>query len=405
MDATAPSPAGWSDWRWQQRHVVDTLAGFEACLDLVEEERRGIEAAVARGARFGATPYYLSLADRIDPFCPVRMQIVPDRAEGIARAGELADPLGEETSRRARCLVHRYPDRALLLVTDRCAVYCRHCTRRRLTLERGLSEATLDDAVIDEALAYLAAHREIREVIVSGGDPLLLSDDRLDDLLTRLRRVGHLKIIRIGTRMPVANPMRVTTELASLLRGHAPLFVLTQFNHPKECAPEAEAACAALVDRGVPVENQAVLLRRVNSSARLQTALSQRLLEMRVRPYYLHQMDVVEGAERFRTPLAKGIEILDAMRGRASGLAIPHFAVDLPGGGGKVTLQSDRRLAMEEGRTLFRNWRGERFAYPEPAEIDCACPAEARWFGRHDAEAVPSDPCPAEARRFESHED
>ena len=232
--------------------------------------------------------------------------------------------------------MHRYPDRVLLLATDRCTVYCRHCTRRRIT---GGDEGELDRSAIREAVSYLHRHPEVRDVLISGGDPLLLSDARLGELLEQVSSVPSVQMIRFGTRIPVTCPMRVTPELAALLRRFAPLYVITHFNHPREVTAEAALACERLVDAGVPVENQTVLLRRVNSSARLLLDLNHRLLRLRVRPYYLHQCDVAEGLEQLRTPLEKGIEILEAMRGHTSGLAVPHFAVDLPGGGGKVTLQ------------------------------------------------------------------
>jgi lysine 2,3-aminomutase len=313
----------------------------------------------------------------------VRIQAIPTHAERERAPGDLRDPLGEDARRPVRAIVHRYPDRALLLATDRCAVYCRHCTRRRVTLagEGALSRSDLGDAV-----AYLRAHAGVREVIVSGGDPLVLDDERLEEILSALRSVPHLRILRVATRAPVVVPMRIDARLAAMLRRHAPLFVLTHFNHPKECTEEARAACEALVDAGVPVENQTVLLRGVNSSARVLKDLFERLLEWRVRPYYLHQGDVAEGTGHLRTPLAAGVAILEALRGTTSGLAIPHLAVDLPGGGGKVTLQPEYLLGADAaGRGAWlRNSAGERYLYPEPPEQDCACPYEAVYYGSRE---------------------
>lgn len=366
----------WRDWRWQQRHAITSVEQLEKYLSLSEDERAGLK-DTAHVFRFGTTPYYLSLADPEHPYCPVRMQIVPRSAEARIRPGELLDPLGEDKNRPVASVVHKYPDRALFLALDRCAVYCRHCTRRRIT---GGAEGELDRRALEEGVGYIAAHPEIRDVIISGGDPLILSTAKLDTLLGKLRAIPHLEIIRIGTRVPVCNPMRITRELTDVLRKHNPLFVITHFNHPKEITPESRAACEALVDAGIPVENQAVLMRRINSTARNITRLSHGLLRMRVRPYYLHQMDLAEGLEHLRTPIEKGVEILDAMRGHTSGLAIPHLAVDLPGGGGKVTLQPQYVLEREATQTTFRNFKGERYVYPEPEETDCSCPYDEVWY-------------------------
>jgi lysine 2,3-aminomutase len=277
-----------------------------------------------------------------------------------------------------RAIVHKYPDRVLLLALDHCAVYCRHCTRRRITSgdEGGISREELQ-----EAIAWLSAHPEVRDVLVSGGDPLLLSTARLVELLEQIRAIPHVEIVRIGTRIPVCLPMRVDRELAQALRRFAPLFVVTHFNHAKEITAEAREACGLLVDHGIPVENQAVLMRRVNSSARAIKDLMQKCLTMRVRPYYLHQMDVAEGLEHLRTPLARGVEILRELRGWTSGLAVPHLAVDLPGGGGKVTLQPDYVVEKRAQETVFRNYQGERFAYPEPRETDCSVPYDEVFYG------------------------
>jgi len=291
---------------------------------------------------------------------------------------ELRDPLGEDHHRPVRALVHKYPDRVLLLALDHCSVYCRHCTRRRITSgdEGGISREELQEAV-----DYLRAHGEVRDVLISGGDPLLLSTGRLVELLEALRSIPHIEMIRIGTRIPVCLPMRVDDALARALRRFAPLFVVTHFNHAKEITPEAREACERLVDHGVPVENQAVLMRRLNSSVTAIKDLMQKCLTMRVRPYYLHQMDVAEGLEHLRTPIAKGVEILEGLRGWTSGLAVPHLAVDLPDGGGKVTLQPDYLVERQPNQTLFRNYRGEQYAYPEPRETDCSVPYDEVFYG------------------------
>ncbi len=374
-DATA---AEWSDWRWQMRHSVRTLAQLEQLLELTPEERAGC-VETAEIFRMGISPYYFSLIDREHPFCPVRMQAIPTKAEARVRPGELLDPLGEDKTRPVPAIVHKYPDRVLFLALDTCSVYCRHCTRRRIT--KG-GEAELDKEELRRGIEYVRAHPEVRDVLISGGDPFLLSEQRLEELLAPLREIPHVEMIRIGTRVPVCLPMRVTDALARTLRKHAPLFVVTHFNHPKEITPEAREACERLVDHGVPVENQAVLMRRVNSDARIIKELSHALLRMRVRPYYLHQMDVAQGLEHLRTPISKGVEILEQLRGHTTGLAVPHLAVDLPGGGGKVTLQPEYVVEHASEGTVFRNFKGERYVYPEPEETDCTCPYDSVWMSQ-----------------------
>jgi lysine 2,3-aminomutase len=365
----------WSDWRWQLRHSVRNLGALEAHLSLTPEERQGCEETAAI-FRMGISPYYLSLIDPDHPFCPVRMQSIPRREEARVRPGELEDPLGEDKTRPVPAIVHKYPDRVLFLALDHCSVYCRHCTRRRIT--KG-GEAELNKHEIQRGIEYVRAHPEVRDVLISGGDPFLLSDERLEEILAPLHEIPHVEMIRIGTRIPVCLPMRVTDTLAKLLRTYAPVYVVTHFNHPKEVTPEAAEACERLVDHGVPVENQAVLMRRLNSDARIIKELSHALLRIRVRPYYLHQMDVAEGCEHLRTPIAKGVEILEQLRGHTTGLAVPHLAVDLPGGGGKVTLQPNYVVERGAGQTLFRNFKGESYAYPEPEETDCSCPYDEVW--------------------------
>jgi lysine 2,3-aminomutase len=416
----------WGDWRWQQRHMLRTADEVARLVDLTPDERRGLEATAAR-FRFGVTPYYASLMDPRHPHCPVRMQVIPVEAEASGAPGDLRDPLGEDPRRPARAVVHKYPDRVLFLAADRCATYCRHCTRRRIT---GGDEGAFDRASAEEGLAYVRAHPEVRDVVVSGGDPLTLADERLEWLLAGLRAIPHVEILRIATRAPVTIPMRITPGLTALLRRFAPLFVVTHFNHPKECTEAARQACEQLVDAGVPVENQSVLLRRINSSARTLADLNQRLLAWRVRPYYLHQGDLAEGTAHLRTPLAVGIRILEQLRGSTSGLAVPHLAVDLPRGHGKITLQPGYLIGPGDaagpvpgtgvpgsgsasprppagplagapgasratGGTAassvaapgtaaghwLRSWRGEPVFYPEPPEVDSGCPYDEVFYG------------------------
>jgi lysine 2,3-aminomutase len=370
--------AEWSDWRWQMRNSVRSGEALEKLFPLTEDERAGCRETAAV-FRLGISPYYLSLIDREHPLCPVRMQAIPVKAEARVRPGELLDPLGEDKTRPVEAIVHKYPDRVLFLVLDTCSVYCRHCTRRRIT--KG-GEAELNKLELQKGIEYIRAHPEVRDVLISGGDPFLLSDQRLEELLAPLHEIPHVEMIRIGTRIPVCLPMRVTEGLAKVLRKYAPVYVVTHFNHPKEITPEARAACELLVDHGVPVENQAVLMRRLNSNARIIKELSHACLKMRVRPYYLHQMDVAQGLEHLRTPISNGLEIIGQLRGHTTGLAVPHLAVDLPGGGGKVTLQPDYVLERNETETVFRNFKGERYPYPEPEETDCSCPYDEVWTSR-----------------------
>jgi lysine 2,3-aminomutase len=368
----------WGDWRWQLRNAVRTPKALAERIPLTPDEIAGCE-ETASIFRLGITPYYLSLIDQSHPFCPVRMQAIPVKAEARIRPGELKDPLGEDKTRPEEAIVHKYPDRVLFLAVDSCSVYCRHCTRRRLT--KG-GEAELSRTELQKGIAYVRSHPEVRDVLISGGDPLLLSDERLEELLAPLHEIPHVEMIRIGTRLPVCLPMRITDSLAKLLRKYAPVYVVTHFNHPKEITPEAREACERLVDHGVPVENQAVLMRRVNSSARIIKELSHECLKMRVRPYYLHQMDVAEGLEHLRTPLKTGVEILEQLRGHTTGLAVPHLAVDLPGGGGKVTLQPDYVVERTAGATVLRNFKNQRYVYPEPEETDCSCPYDEVWAAK-----------------------
>ncbi len=350
----------WNDWRWQLRHRVTTLAGLERLVDLTPEERRGI---VARKGSFpfAITPYYLSLFG--GPDCPVRRQAIPHEDEVRTAPDDLADPLAEDAHAPVPALTHRYPDRALLYVTHTCPVYCRHCTRQRKV---GDARSAPSRADLEAAFAYLERTPQVRDVLVSGGDPLSLSDDRLVAIVARLRAIPSVEVIRLCTRNPVTLPQRITDELLERLRPYHPVFVSTHFNHPKEGTAEAGAALDRLADHGFPVGNQMVLLRGINDTPEAVEALGRFLLRHRARPYYMFQCDPVAGTAHLRTPLARGTEIVDALRGRVSGLAIPHFAVDLPGGGGKVTLVPERELARRGPTRVFRGAGGDRFVVLDP---------------------------------------
>jgi lysine 2,3-aminomutase len=353
-------------WAWQVKHRIDDAETLAALMTLSEEERLGFERT--RGVfRFGVTPYYALLADRTDPNCPIRRQLVPRIEEAEYQLGELADPLGEEPREVVPNLIHRYPDRALLLSTDRCPVYCRFCTRRRIV---GRIERQTTRSLLAEAFEYVRNTSSIREVIVSGGDALMLGDQQLEHILSELRSAPHVDIIRIATRMPVTCPMRVTDELVAVLKRWSPIFVMTHFNHPNEHTIDAHRACARLVDAGLPVYNQSVLLKGVNDDVEIIRDLNRRLVFMRVTPYYLHQCDMAQGIEHFRTPLSTGVSIIDGLRGHVSGLMVPQLCVDVPGGLGKVTVVPEWIVRREGRSTTFRTYSGQTAEYLDPREAE-----------------------------------
>ena len=354
------APADWNDWHWQLRNRVTTLAALETRLKLTPEERAGCLFAPGKLA-MAITPHFFNLIDRDDPACPIRRQVIPRIEESHVAPGETPDPVGEEGSMPVPGIVHRYPDRVLFLVTDRCAAYCRYCTRSRL-----VSNAQQYDfhPELEAGLAYIAAHPEIRDVLLSGGDPLLLSDEKLDALLGRLRAIPHLEVIRIGSRIPVFLPQRVTPALADALRRHGPVWLNIHVNHPRECTVELAAACERLALAGVPLGNQSVLLRGVNDDPLVLRSLVHRLLQMRVRPYYLYACDLIEGSAHLRVPVARGIELIRSLRGHTTGFAVPQFVIDAPGGGGKVPVNPEYVEAVRDGQVVLRNFEDRTFRYP-----------------------------------------
>jgi lysine 2,3-aminomutase len=354
---------GPKDWRAQLRGTVRSVGDLARALDLTPEELEGARRAEREGLPLAITPYYLSLCDRRDPSCPVRRQCVPRVEESREVPGDLEDPLGEVAHEVAPHLVQRYPDRALLLATDRCAVYCRFCTRSRMVGDGGGAVAT---ELLEPAMAYIAAHPEIRDVIVSGGDPMAMATDRLARLLARLREIPTVETIRLATRVPVTLPQRVTSELVRALRKYHPVWVMTHFNHPKELSREAVRACERLADAGFPVMNQTVLLAGINDDADVLEALFRGLVRARVRPYYLLQADPVRGTGHLRTPLATGIALMERLQGRLTSIALPKLICDTPGGLGKVPLSPDWVVSRSDGVTVLRTFRGERVAYVDP---------------------------------------
>lgn len=351
------------NWRWQMANRVRTVGDLSLLLEDFAFDEGLLE--VEQRYPFAVTPYYLSLVRRATAEDPVFRMAIPESAELQDAPALFRDPLVEEDHEPVPGCVHRYPDRVVLLVNGMCPVYCRHCTRKRFV---GIEEAAALPAAIDGWVDYLRRTPEVKDVILSGGDPLTLGTARIERILEAVRSVPSVEVVRIGTRIPVLMPMRVTENLVSMLRRYQP-WVVTHFNHPRELTPEAATACARLVDAGIPVNNQSVLLRGVNDHPDVMEDLCRGLMRMRVRPYYLHQCDLVQGIEHLRTPISRGIQIMEALRGRLGGLAIPQYVVDLPQGGGKVPLLPNYILSSSPETTVLRNFEGRVVAYPEPQHL------------------------------------
>jgi lysine 2,3-aminomutase len=354
--------AQWNDWHWQQRERVTRLDQLEKVIRVTDDER---QAAVETEKDFhmGITPYYAALMDPDDPRCPIRLQSVPTMGETVFAAADLEDPLAEERDMPVPGITHRYPDRVLFYITHNCPVYCRHCTRKRKVADPSSAAAKKQ---VEDGLDYIALHPEIRDVVISGGDPLSLSDDRLDYILGRLRAMPHVEIFRLGTRNLVTLPQRVTDDFVHMLRKHQPVYVNTHFNHPKECTAEAFEAARRLADAGSVIGNQMVLLKGVNDEPKIVMELNHKLLLMRVRPYYIYQCDLAKGISHFRTTVEAGRKIIRSLRGFTSGLAVPHFVVDAPQGGGKIPVNPDYVIRHEGKKWVFRNFQGKEYTYFEP---------------------------------------
>lgn len=355
----------WSNWRWQLQHRLTTVDQLREYMTLTEAEEAGC-AYANRKLALAITPYFFNLIDRDDADCPVRKQVIPRGEEMEVSPEERLDPVGEEESMVVPGLVHRYPDRVLFLVTDRCASYCRYCTRSRL-----VSNAQDYDfhPEFEAGLRYIENHPEVRDVLLSGGDPLLLNDRKLDYLLGRLRAIPHVEFIRIGSRIPVFLPQRITPELCEVFKKHGPLWMSIHVNHPNECTQELKEACERLAFAGVPLGNQSVLLRGVNDNAETMKSLVHRLLMMRVRPYYLYQCDLITGSAHLRTDVQKGVEIIRALRGHTTGYAVPQFVIDAPGGGGKIPINPDYLANSTDEGLILRNYEGHAYFYPHPATL------------------------------------
>jgi lysine 2,3-aminomutase len=375
----AEAKGHWHEARWQLRNRVDSLADLEARLKLSDIERAGVLLAGNKLA-MSITPHFFNLIDRDDPECPIRRQVIPRIEEGWTAPEEYSDPCGEDSHMPVPGLVHRYPDRVLFLVTDRCASYCRYCTRSRVV--SGVGEQHLETQW-EAAFNYLERTPQVRDVLLSGGDPLLFSDERLDRILTRLRAIPHIEFIRIGTRIPIFMPQRITPELCGMLKRHHPLFMSIHTNHPRELTSEVRDGLGLLADAGIPLGNQSVLLRGVNDSVEVQNALARKLLMCRVRPYYLYQCDLINGSSHLRTPVAEGIAIIEGMRGHTTGYAIPQFVIDGPGGGGKIPLNPQYIIDSSPGKVTLRNYKGEVFEYPDPSSTPLTVLKELQAASRH----------------------
>ncbi|MBH25675.1 MAG: lysine 2,3-aminomutase [Myxococcales bacterium] len=354
----------WNDWTWQQQNRLTRLPELEAAFRLTPEERRAFEASAA-SFRVSITPYYASLIDPDDPSCPIRQQAIPQLGELEVFDFEHRDPLAEEQHMPVPGITHRYPDRVLFYVIHHCPVYCRHCTRKRKVSDPTTAAALRQ---IEEGIAYIARTPAVRDVLLSGGDPLSLSDARLDMILERLLAIEHVDLVRIGTRNPVTLPQRITPALAEVLRRHRPVYVHTHFNHPRECTPEAARALNLLADAGCVLGNQMVLLRGVNDDPELVVTLNRWLLRQRCRPYYMFQCDMAQGITHLRTPLSTGLKIIDRLRGHCSGMAVPHFVVDLPGGGGKISLLPEYLQGRDGPWVTFRNYQGDLYRFYDVPE-------------------------------------
>lgn len=366
------SDEDWNDWHWQLKNRIETVEDLQKYVSLTEEELEGVKSTL-KMLRMAITPYYISLIDPDDPNDPVRKQAVPTAKELVVSPEDQLDPLSEDEDSPVPGLTHRYPDRVLFLITDMCAMYCRHCTRRRFA---GQKDASAPKDRIEKALAYIEQATEVRDVLLSGGDALMVGDKMLEYILQRLRDIPHVEIIRFGSRAPVVLPQRITPELVQMLSKYHPVWLNTHFNHPNEITEESKLACERLANAGIPLGNQSVLLRGVNDCPSIMKHLVHELVKIRVRPYYIYVCDLSQGITHFRTPVSKGIEIIEALRGHTSGYCVPTFVVDAPGGGGKIPVMPNYVISQSPHRVVLRNYEGVITTYTEPkdyVEGTCNC--------------------------------
>ena len=376
----------WNDWKWQVKNRIETYEELSKYFTFAPEEAEGIKKALAK-FRMAITPYYLSLIDPNDPYDPIRRQAIPAGEECNIAPADLNDPLHEDEDSPAPGLTHRYPDRVLFLITDMCSMYCRHCTRRRFA---GQKDDESPSERIEKCLAYIEKTPQVRDVLLSGGDCLMVSDQKLEYIIGRLRKIPHVEIVRLGSRTPVVCPQRITPELCEMLKKYHPIWLNTHFNHPNEFTPEAEQALARLANAGIPLGNQTVLLRGVNDCVHVMKKLMHELVRNRVRPYYIYQCDLSMGLEHFRTPVSKGIEIIENLRGHTSGYAVPTFVVDAPGGGGKTPVMPQYVISQSPDKVILRNFEGVITTYTEPREYHEECHCEACQAKRRVDEGVAS---------------
>lgn len=360
----------WNDWMWQLTHTINNLDQLGKVIGLTEKEIEGIK-HVKETISLRITPFYAMMMDPDDPNCPIRMQAVPLSDEMTRSPYDMEDPLHEDEDAPAPGLTHRYPDRVLFLITNQCSMYCRHCTRRRFS---GVPGQSIPKHQLDQAIDYIRRTPQIRDVLLSGGDGLLVNDKTLEYIISNLRAIPHVEIIRIGTRAPVVFPQRITDNLLNMLRKYHPIWINTHFNHPVELVPETKAACEKIVDAGIPLGNQTVLMRGVNDCPHIMKKLMHELVKVRVRPYYIYQCDLSEGIQHFRTTVSKGLEIMEQLRGHTSGYAVPTFVVDAPGGGGKVPVMPQYLISQGHGKVVLRNFEGVISVYHEPTYEDKGCP-------------------------------
>lgn len=357
--------SNWQDWHWQLKNRITNLYQAEKVLSLSIEEKRAI--THINNFKFAITPHLISIMDKFDPNCSIRKQLIPSCEEMKRSVIEVQDPLSEDKNRVAPGLVHRYPDRVLLLVTDMCAAYCRFCTRKRLVSQ---GEKILKEDEFKLSLSYLKENKNIRDVLISGGDPLILEDEKIEYYISKIREIEHVEIIRIGTRVPVNMPQRITEKLCQMLKKYHPLYISIHFNNPKEISQETKKACEMLANAGIPLGSQTVLLKGINDKPQIMMKLVHELLKIRVKPYYIYQCDLVPGTEHFRTPISVGIKIIQSLRGFTSGYAVPTYVIDAPGGGGKVPIYPEYVISKSKKGIIFKNYEGKVFFYPEKPALD-----------------------------------
>jgi lysine 2,3-aminomutase len=370
----------WDDWKWQVQNRITTVDQLKEVVNLTPDEEAGVHESL-KILRMAISPYFAMLMDPDDPHDPIRMQAVPTIQETDFSASDMEDPLFEDIDSPVHGLTHRYPDRVLFLITDMCGNYCRHCTRRRMA---GQTDHQMSKETIDAAIKYIKGHQEIRDVLISGGDALLVSDEFLEDVIKRLKAIDHVEIVRLGSRAPCTLPQRITPELCKMLSKYHPIWLNTHFNHPKEITPESKRAVEMLVDHGIPVGNQSVLLKGINDCPTIMKKLVHELVKIRCRPYYYYQCDLSKGLEHFRTSVEKGIEIAEALRGHTSGFAVPTFILDGPGGGGKIPISPQYLISMSDKRVVLRNYEGGTFSYPQPKDRVSVCPPSCKLCEKYE---------------------